>query len=70
MLIKYTCFEDFIFQYTGSKFSIWAWKRFSSYAIFRRRSWELTWTGKKSISMVSQAVEEWCKCGKCEAMLT
>ena len=47
MLIKYTCFEDFIFQYAGSKFYVCAWKRFSSRTIFQRRSWELTWTGKK-----------------------
>ena len=25
---------------------------------------------EKSSSRVSQAVEEWCKCGKCEPMLT
>ena len=25
---------------------------------------------KKSISRLSQAIEEWCKCGKCGTMLT
>ena len=46
MLIKYTCFEDYLFQDTGSKFSVWAWMRYSSSAIFQWISWELTWTEK------------------------
>ena len=68
MLIKYTCFEDFIVQYTGSKFSIWTWD--SLQELFFNEDHENELEKEKRGSMVSQAVEEWCKCKKYETMIT
>ena len=75
MLIKYTCFEDSFFNIMDNSSENVVGFQFDSERDFLQESFfneddENEIEQERSSSIVSQAVEEWCKCGKCEPMPT